>query len=298
MRSSAFAHVVVASLGVSVVNILGCGKSPGEPSGPFSVLSISPTEGLSDRATTAKITGTGFTIIGQGGATVTVDGIPVRASNSYDGKTIQLVMPAHATGKVDVTVTAPLSQVQASVPGGYTYVAAFPPVIKELRPNTGSTGGGTPMTIIGAEFRFPVTVSVGGIVTPFEYDDWGADILYLSTPAHAAGPVEVIVTNPDGRAASGMFTYASPGTFDFNGDWQGWAQNSVVLTIRDNTVVSASCGASSLTLAPPPVVANGEFSFVGSGGVSITGQILSPDSASGSINMASCTGPVWFVRKK
>ena len=57
----------------------------------------------------------------------------------------------------------------------------------------------------------------------------GEDALYLSTPAHAAGTVEVIVTNPDGRAASGTFTYASPATFDFNGDWQGLAENLAVV---------------------------------------------------------------------
>ena len=62
MRSSSFARVVIASLGVSVVITLGCGESPGGPSPapPFSVLSISPTEGSSDGATTAKIAGTGF----------------------------------------------------------------------------------------------------------------------------------------------------------------------------------------------------------------------------------------------
>lgn len=297
MRSSSFARVVMASLGVSVVITPGCGKSPGEPSGPFSVLSISPTEGTSAGNTPVVISGTGFIIRGQGGATVTVDGSPVNASPSPDGNTIRFVMPAHAVGKVDVNVTAPLSQVQASVPGGYTYVLPPPPVISELLPNTGSTAGGAPIIIKGSNFWGPgLTVTVGGIVTPFE--EGIAHELYLLTPAHAAGTVEVIVTS-DGRTASATFTYASPATFDFNGDWQGFAGNlAVVLAIRDNIVVSASCGASILTLAPAPVVANGEFSFAGSGGVSITGQILSPDFASGSINMASCVGSLGFSRKK
>ena len=299
MRSSSFARVVIASLGIAVVITLGCDKSPGGPSGQFSVVSIFPTEGSSDGATIAKITGAGFIVHGENGATVTVDGSRVNAMSSPDGKTLSLTMPAHAVGTVDVRVTAPRGQAQASVPGGYTYVLPPPPVIIQLLPNTGSTGGGTPMIIVGDRFRAPVTVSVGGIATPFEYDDFGVDVLYLTTPAHAAGVVEVIVTNPDGRAASSMFTYALPATFDFNGNWQGSVQNSaVLLTIRDDTVVSVSCGASSLTLDPPPVVANGEFAFAGSDGVSITGQILSADFASGSINMGSCVGPVWFSRKK
>ena len=44
-------------------------------------------------------------------------------------------------------------------------------------------------------------------------------------PAHAAGTVEVIVTDRWGQAGRGEFTYVSPATFDFNGDWQGWAEN-------------------------------------------------------------------------
>jgi hypothetical protein len=218
------------------------------------------------------ISGRAFFIIGQGGATVTVDGSPVNASPSPDEKTIRFVMAAHAVGKVDVTVTAPLSTVQASVPGGYTYVPLPPPVITEVRPNIGSTRGGTPVIITGTEFGFPLTVTIGGIVTRVEDVSIGGEKFYVFTPAHAAGTVEVIVTNPDGRTGSGMFTYASAATFDFNGDWQGSAQDladsvssNLVLSIRDNIVVSASCGALSLPLDPPPVVANGEFSFAGSG---------------------------------
>jgi len=291
----------MASLGVSVVITLGCGTSPGpRPSPPlsFSVRSIVPTEGSSVGATVASITGTGF----ESGATVTVDGSRVDAT-VLSANTISLAMPAHSAGiesgglkTVTVTVINPLSQAQASVPGGYIYVG--PPVISKLLPNIGSTGGGAPVNIIGTgagAMWSVVTLTVDGIVSTFE-DGWPYyDAISSSMPAHAAGTVEVIVTDRYGRTGSSEFTYASPATFDFNGDWLGSAWDSVspfshlvVLTIRDNSVVSVSCGnAPSLTLDPPPVVANGEFSFAGSGGVSITGKILSPDFASGSINMAS-----------
>jgi hypothetical protein len=272
---------------------------------------MSPSEGSSAGGTRVVIAGTGFLIRGKGAATVTVDGRPVNASPSLDGTTIDLTMPAHATGKVDVTVIGPLGQVQASVPGGYTYVPLPPPVITELRPNLGSTGGGTWISIIGTGFQFGPTVTVGGIVTPL--DDHWAGVLYLFTPAHAAGTAEVIVTNPDGQSGSAGFTYVSPATLDFNGDWKGYAENLAAwkfahleLTIRNNVVASVSCGerhdgvgASSLTLAPPPVVANGGFSFAGSGGDSITGKIVSPNTASGSISMASCISRgEWRAEKK
>ena len=110
-----------------------------------------------------------------------------------------------------------------------------------------------------------------------------------------------------------MFTYASPATFDFNGDWQGWAGNVARRTWGASRVdhsgqhgrqrlVRCAAGelfrASSLTLDPPPVVANGEFSFGGSGGVIITGKILSPIYAVGSLNTASCGSRYWCGREK
>jgi len=323
MRSSSLARLVLAGLAASVVITLGCDRLPAgpAPSGPFSVLSISPTEGSSAGGTSVVITGAGFLAFrGQAAATVTIDGNRVDAT-VYDASTIRFKMPAHAAGKVDVAVIGPLGQVQATVPGGYTYVPlppAAPPVISELLPDIGSTGGGTPMIIRGTGFGWPLTVTIDGIESAF-YAEWD---IYLSTPAHAAGTVDVIVTNPDGQSGTARFTYVSPATFDFNGDWQGWAQDlasppgsagewaRLLLAIRNNIVVSVSCflcpsgqncslvTAPSLTLDPPPIVANGGFSFAGSGDVSITGKILSPISASGSIRTAACGNRDWRAEKK
>ena len=307
MRSNSLAHVVIASLGVSLVIALGCGTPPSGPSEQtsFSVQSIFPTQGSTVGATTAWISGAGF----RPGATVTVDGSRIEATVLSE-TTISLAMPARAVGKVDVTVGQFL-QAQ-SVPGGYTYAVVVTPVISELLPNIGSTGGNTPMTIRGTGFHNSLTVRVGGINTTNLYfgDSTKAKI---STPGHAAGTVDVIVTNPDGGQASSKFTYASPATFDFNGDWQGVASDwdgevsgPFVLIIRDNSVVSASCRGSSLTLASPPVVANGQFRFVGSDGGYIDGRIVAPNVAYGMITIPSggalppspCPGMYWNAEKK
>ena len=312
MRNRSLARVVIVSLGVSVVMTLGCDKSPGRPSPPptgISVQSISPNEGSFVEATAAIIAGTGF----QSGDTVTVDGSRVDAT-VLSATTISLTMPAHAAGNVNVTVISRLSQAQASVPGGFLYVA--PPVISEVVPNTGSTAGGAPVYITGTGVGHAATVTVDGILTPFEVQGWTYDDpIYLSMPAHAAGTVEVIITDRWGQAGRGEFTYASPATFDFNGDWQAVAHGTspaaavLGLTIRDNRVVSVSCSVcrNGVTcdpvpipaLDPPPLVANGEFAYAGSGGDSISGKILSPDYASGSINMASCVSRgQWTAQKK
>jgi hypothetical protein len=313
MRSSSLARVVMVTLGASVVITLGCGGSPSGPTPPpqasFSVRSISPNDGSSAAPTVATIAGTGF----QSGATVTVDGSRVDAT-VLSATAISVTMPAHAAGRVNVIVINPPSEALA-VRDGFNYVG--PPVISELNPNIGSTAGGAPVYIKGTGLGGAATVTVGGIVTPFEEGWVPDDPIFLTMPAHAAGTAEVIVTDRFGQTARGVFTYASSATLDFNGDWQGWASSAgtpnvgarLELTVRGNTAVSVSCLvcpggncaaviAPSLTLDPPPVVANGEFSYAGSGGVSITGKILSPTYASGSINTASCGSRQWEAFKR
>ena len=305
MRSRSLARVIMASLGVSVVITLGCGSNP--PTGPseqtlFSVRSIFPTQGSTGGATTAWISGTGF----RSGATVTVDGSRVEATVLSE-TTISLAMPAHAVGRVDVTVgqLGQLVQRQTSVPGGYTYAFIVPPVISELLPNIGSTDGSTPVTIRGTGFQNRLTVTVGGIKQQNQYSG-DSTIAKIFTDSHAAGMVDVIVINPDGGQASSKFTFASPATFDFNGDWQGEATDfnadvsaPFVLTIRDNIVVSVSCGGSSVTLDPPPVVANGQFRSVFSDGKRIDGRIASTNFALGYVNLGSCVvSPYWSAEKK
>ena len=140
MRSSSLARVVMAGLGVSVVLTLGCGEPPTSPSKGehLSWLSMSPSAGSSGGATVVRLGGTVF----QSGTTVTVDGSRVDAT-VLDAHTLSVVMPAHAAGKVDVTVIRPNGLPPANVSGGFTYIG--PPVIRELIPNIGSTGGGAPV---------------------------------------------------------------------------------------------------------------------------------------------------------
>jgi hypothetical protein len=49
------------------------------------------------------------------------------------------------------------------------------------------------------------------------------DRVQVRTPTHAAGSVDVTVTNPDGRSAlaTNAYTFAPPEYFDVNGNWKG-----------------------------------------------------------------------------
>lgn len=173
-----------------------------------------------------------------------------------------------------------------------------------ISPNLGSTGGGTTVTITGTGFRPGTTVTLDGTAPSFV---WVRDstTLQFSTPAHAAGGVDVVVTSPGSAAITlgGGYTYASPQSFDFNGDWQGGAgaEGDVPFrfTIRNNVLVNVSCGGSgTLTVSPPASISNGEFSFLGADGLALSGRIVAASAAVGMINMAPCATHWWAEKSQ
>jgi hypothetical protein len=127
------------------------------------------------------------------------------------------------------------------------------------------------------------------------------------TTAHAAGTVDVVVTNPGGlfTRLTGAYTFAPPDSFDFNGEWVAHAgaeyETDMRFTIRNDTLVSVSCGGSAaLTFSSPPAVHNGDFSFVGDDGLAISGTLVSPVNAVGTINIpdvTACRAARWWADK-
>ena len=82
------------------------------------------------------------------------------------------------------------------------------PTIASLDPKIGGTVGSTFVTINGAGFEFGATVTLDGAATNATV--MSSRQIVAETPTHAAGTVDVVVTNPDGQSASltGGFTYA------------------------------------------------------------------------------------------
>ena len=162
------------------------------------------------------------------------------------------------------------------------------PTVTAVTPRVGSTRGDAWATITGADFQRGATVKLGATaVNAFVRD---AAAITFWTTAHAAGTIDVVVTNPGGLEArlSGGYTYEPPESFDFNGDWVAHAgpefETDMRFTIRNNVLVSVSCGTSApLTFAPAPSVRNGEFSFLGDDGLAISGTLVSPVNAVGTI---------------
>ena len=78
-----------------------------------------------------------------------------------------------------------------------------------ISPSSGPTTGGTPIIISGSEFLEGAIVSFGD--TPASDVIVTERTVMATTPPHAEGPVDVVVTNPDGQMAilPGGYTYAA-----------------------------------------------------------------------------------------
>jgi hypothetical protein len=84
------------------------------------------------------------------------------------------------------------------------------PSISSLSPKTGSTHGGTTVTISGANFRTGIAVTIGGAAATGVVVG-SATTLTAITPAHTAGTVDVVVSVDDRSATlPGSFTYLVP----------------------------------------------------------------------------------------
>jgi hypothetical protein len=93
-----------------------------------------------------------------------------------------------------------------SLTNGFTYIAA--PTVSSVSPNSGSTGGGTAVTITGTNFAAGATVMFGSAAATNVVVGSGTQIT-ATTPAGSAGAVTVTVTNPGGQSGSltSGFTY-------------------------------------------------------------------------------------------
>lgn len=91
-----------------------------------------------------------------------------------------------------------------------TIFPAAPVIVPPLTPNTGAAAGGTTVVIAGTGFVDGATVTFGGVAATGVVLNFNGQITCV-TPAHAAGAVDVVVTNPDGHdsgaSGAGAFTY-------------------------------------------------------------------------------------------
>src|SRR2546427_822204 len=197
-----------------VVTVSGqpSGANPGDQFtyiAPPSVSVVSPTSGPASGGTAITISGTGF----DASATVTVGGTAATGVSVVSATQLSATTPAHAAGAADVVVTVGGQSSATSAADQFTYVAP-PPTVTGVSPTSGSTTGGTAITITGTNFDATATVSVGGTAAT-DVSVVSATQITATTPAHAAGTVDVVVTvaaQSSPPSPADQFTYVVPPT--------------------------------------------------------------------------------------
>ncbi|MCC9311958.1 IPT/TIG domain-containing protein [Kitasatospora sp. RB6PN24] len=170
--------------------------SPSPAPNPTAVI---PAEGPTSGNTVFLITGTGLS-----GGSVTFGGTPAAVLASTANLIFGLT-PAHAAGNVPVVVTTVGGS--ASVPGGFTYLAAVPVVTATVTPSISAAAGGGVFTIAGTNLT-GATVTFGA--TPATITTNTGTVITGIIPAGIAGTtVNVTVTTPGGTVSAGTETYTA-----------------------------------------------------------------------------------------
>ena len=170
--------------------------------GPPAVSGLVPNAGSTAGGTSVTINGTNFV----SGASVKFGPTAAVSVTFVSATRLTATAPAHPAGVVGVTVTT-AGGTSAAVNGAlYAY---GPPTVSSVVPNAGPTAGGNTVTVNGTGFVPGAIVSFGSTASP-AVTFVSATQLTATAPAHAAGAVDVTVTNARGTSvivAGDRYTY-------------------------------------------------------------------------------------------
>ncbi|HEY3815050.1 MAG TPA: IPT/TIG domain-containing protein [Caulobacteraceae bacterium] len=171
------------------------------------VSEITPTSGSTAGGVSISIAGlhlSGATAVKFGAVTA-----PSFEIQSDDG--INVTTPPGVVGTVDVTVVTPAGVSATGVSDQYTYIAPPAPTVTAISPASGTTAGGTSVTLTGTNFISVTGVKFGSATATFTVNS--ATSITATAPAGAAGAVDVTVTTLGGTSAAAapdQFTYVTP----------------------------------------------------------------------------------------
>ena len=153
-----------------------------------------------------------------------------------------------ATKAATQNVTVNVDHIRISVE--YTLPPA--PTVTAISPNTGSTAGGTSVTITGTNFTGATGVTIGGAAATSVVVVSATSITAV-TPARTAGAKDVVVTTPSGSGTgTGLFTYVAPPTVTTNAATALTATGATL-----NGTVSSNGAATTVTFEYGPTTSYG-----------------------------------------
>src|SRR5262249_49852162 len=148
-----------------------------------------PTSGYIVGGTTVEISGSGFT----GATAVSFGGVATTLFTVLSDTSIVATSPAaQAAGTVDLTVTTYSGTSSTSAADRFTYNAVPLPTLTGVSQSSGSTGGGTVVTLTGTGFTNVTSVLFGSFASSNFVVNSDTQITAVAPPQYA-GTVDVAV---------------------------------------------------------------------------------------------------------
>jgi hypothetical protein len=184
-------------------------------------VTINPTPNATITAPASVVAGsTGNTAsVANAGAGATYSWTAGNGTITAGSGTRSITFTAGAVGTLTINVTVTTAAGCSDAKSVNVNVTAAPPAVTvtSVSPVSGSTSGGTAVTINGTGFISGATVTFGGAAAT-NIAVVSAIKITARTPAHAAGSVNVTVTNTNASTATLTSGYLYAMLFDANGD--------------------------------------------------------------------------------
>jgi hypothetical protein len=167
-------------------------------------LTLTTPNGTLTLATLAGLTGSG-----NGTATLTYSGTLASLNAALDG--LSFLPTTNFNGAATITITSNDGESSDTDIINITVTPeAVPPTVTAISLPTGSTAGGTSVTITGTGFTGATGVTIGGTAAT-SVNVVSDTSITCTTPAHLAGAASVIVTTPGGsNGANTLYMYVTP----------------------------------------------------------------------------------------
>ena len=248
------------------------------------ISSVSPNTGPDSGGTSIVITGSNFN--GITGVTIGANAatnIVVASSTSILAQT-----PAGTAGAKNVVVTTATSS--GTKENAFTYTDnSTLPSISAIAPNSGTSLGGSAVTISGANLLGATGVSIGGVACPTFVVASATSIVAISPPGVEGAALDVVVNTPSGPVTqANAFTYV-----DFSVPTISGISPTIGLTSGGTAITISGTNLSGSSAVTVGGVAASEVVFVSASVITA----VTPEGTAGSkdVVVSTPTGPVTKV---